>query len=92
MTAFAPPWPAANDLMSEVRPPEELAGAVINLVPHSVMTANGMVANDGLGILLSFSLPDEHFRARMQLGPYDDSEEISATGRRGPDEEEEGWG
>jgi membrane-associated protease RseP (regulator of RpoE activity) len=45
-----------------------LVGAVINLIPHGVSTQNGFVANDGLGILLSFSLPDEHFLARMEEG------------------------
>jgi membrane-associated protease RseP (regulator of RpoE activity) len=46
-----------------------LVGVVINLIPHGVMTRNGFVANDGLGILLSFSLPDEHFLARMRPSP-----------------------
>src|SRR5262249_21703002 len=41
-------------------------GIVVNLVPHGVMTQKGFIANDGLGIMRSFSLPDEHFVARMR--------------------------
>jgi hypothetical protein len=52
-----------------------LVGAVINLIPHGVMTRSGLMANDGLGILLSFKLPDEHFLARMQRGPHVEGED-----------------
>ena len=38
-----------------------LVSTFINLVPHSVMSATGPIANDGLGILASFFVPEEHF-------------------------------
>jgi hypothetical protein len=39
-----------------------LIGAIVNLIPTSYWGAGGVeVANDGLGILRSFSLPDEYF-------------------------------
>ena len=58
-----------------------LVGVVINLVPHSVPTQNGRMANDGMGILLSFTLPDEHFLARMKAGPHAEDEEEQWDGR-----------
>jgi hypothetical protein len=36
-------------------------GAVVNLIPHHAMTAEGEVPNDGMGILQSFFLRDEYF-------------------------------
>jgi len=39
-------------------------GAVLNLIPHSTLSVDGEVPNDGLGMMLSFTLPLEHF-ARM---------------------------
>jgi membrane-associated protease RseP (regulator of RpoE activity) len=44
-----------------------LFSAFCNLVPHSVEMPGGRVANDGLGILRSFSLPDSHFAERIGL-------------------------
>src|SRR5437764_375728 len=41
-------------------------GIVVNLVPHGVMTQKGFVANDGLGMLRSFSLSDDHFAEWIQ--------------------------
>jgi len=38
-----------------------LVSTFINLVPHSVVSASGPIANDGLGILSSFFVPEEHF-------------------------------
>ena len=40
-------------------------GIIVNLIPHGITTPQGFIANDGLGILRSFSLPDEHFEERM---------------------------
>jgi hypothetical protein len=37
------------------------AGAVLNLIPQAVRTPQGLIPNDGLGILLSFFLPEQHF-------------------------------
>jgi hypothetical protein len=37
------------------------AGAVLNLIPQAVRTPHGLIPNDGLGILLSFFLPEQHF-------------------------------
>jgi hypothetical protein len=34
---------------------------VLNLIPHSVRTREGEVANDGLGIIRSFLLPESHY-------------------------------
>jgi hypothetical protein len=39
------------------------AGIVINLVPHGIVTSSGMTANDGLGIIRSFLLPESHYAA-----------------------------
>jgi hypothetical protein len=59
-----------------------LIGVVINLVPHTAPSQNGMVANDGLGILRSFMLPDGYFAQRMVTEEEDDEAE---------DEEREPW-
>jgi hypothetical protein len=40
---------------------------VVNLVPHQAMTASGPVANDGLGILRSFLLPQSYFAEQVGL-------------------------
>lgn len=37
------------------------AGAVLNLIPQAVRTPHGLIPNDGLGILLSFFLSEQHF-------------------------------
>ena len=42
-----------------------LFSAFCNLVPHAVNMPGGRVANDGLGILRSFTLPDSHFAAQV---------------------------
>jgi hypothetical protein len=44
-----------------------LVSAFFNLVPHPVATRNGMLANDGLGILRSFWLPREHYAAMVGI-------------------------
>jgi len=43
-----------------------LVSVVINLVPHAAETQHGMAANDGLGIIRSFLLPDDYYRALTQ--------------------------
>jgi hypothetical protein len=48
-----------------------LVSAFINLVPHTALTQNGPVANDGLGIIMSFLVPESQFAARIGLR-YDD--------------------
>jgi len=37
------------------------AQGVLNLIPHSVGTPRGEVANDGMGIIRSFLVPESHF-------------------------------
>jgi hypothetical protein len=44
-----------------------LAGAFFNLVPHQVSTPQGPVANDGLGIIRSFLLPESYFAQQIGL-------------------------
>lgn len=34
---------------------------VLNLIPHYIERPNGMIPNDGLGIIRSFLLPDSHY-------------------------------
>jgi hypothetical protein len=48
-------------------------GAVLNLIPLSVVTANGNVPNDGLGIILSFLRPASHYAALAGHG-FDEPE------------------
>ncbi len=44
-----------------------LVGVAINLIPHwEVRPDGGMVANDGLGIIRSFLLPDSYYRSLIQ--------------------------
>jgi hypothetical protein len=74
-----------------------LAGAIINLIPHGIMMPGGqMVANDGLGILRSFTLSDEHFAARLAqadapIEEEDEEPDLREQWRR-PDEDGENWG
>jgi Peptidase family M50 len=45
-----------------------LAGAVqgvLNLIPHYIETADGFIANDGLGIIRSFMLPDSYYASMI---------------------------
>jgi hypothetical protein len=42
-----------------------LASAILNLIPHLAITATGEVANDGLGILRSFTRPLDDFAAMV---------------------------
>jgi membrane-associated protease RseP (regulator of RpoE activity) len=51
-----------------------VASAFINLLPHSVMTEGGPIANDGLGILNSFLVPESYF-AEMIGSRYNDRED-----------------
>jgi hypothetical protein len=46
----------------------------INLMPHSVVTEDGPIANDGLGILNSFLVSEAHF-AEMIGSRYNDRED-----------------
>jgi membrane-associated protease RseP (regulator of RpoE activity) len=47
-----------------------LVSVFINLVPHSAQTEGGhWTANDGLGIIRSFLLPDDYFRALVRSQP-----------------------
>jgi hypothetical protein len=41
------------------------AQAVLNLTPHSIQTGSGEVANDGLGIIRSFMLPESYYAAMI---------------------------
>ena len=43
-----------------------VSGAVVNLIPHQVITSAGPIPNDGLGILQSTMLPDEYFAELAQ--------------------------
>jgi hypothetical protein len=52
-----------------------MVGAVTNLVPLPMMSQNGMVASDGLGIMRSFTLPNEYFAAIM-ANDKDDGDEF----------------
>jgi hypothetical protein len=49
------------------------AQAVLNLIPAAIWTPRGIIANDGLGILRSFFLPEEYY-ARM-IGTSEEPEE-----------------
>jgi Peptidase family M50 len=42
-----------------------VASVFFNLVPHYAVSQHGMVANDGLGIVLSFFKPDSYYAAMM---------------------------
>jgi hypothetical protein len=45
-----------------------LVSVVLNLVPHWAVQPDGrVVANDGLGIIRSFLLPEAHYQAMLQL-------------------------
>jgi len=61
-----------------------LFSAFCNLVPHTVALPGGSVANDGLGIIRSFSLPDSHFAALIGHTYDADTEEWQ-------DEDSENW-
>lgn len=45
-----------------------LTGAVMNLVPLPHSTSNGTGWSDGLGMVMSWSIPDEVFRQRLRQG------------------------
>lgn len=60
-----------------------LFSAFCNLVPHAVDMPGGRVANDGLGIIRSFSLPDSHFAEMIAHPPDVETEEWA---------EEDDWG
>jgi hypothetical protein len=62
-----------------------LVGAFINLVPHYVTTASGQVANDGMGIICSFLLPDSYFA--RQIGARYEEEETEWR----PRDPDDGW-
>jgi membrane-associated protease RseP (regulator of RpoE activity) len=51
-----------------------LVQGVVNLVPHGVQVADGWVANDGLGILRAFTLPDSHYAAMVGM-TFDEKED-----------------
>jgi len=60
-----------------------LVSTFINLVPHSVMSASGPIANDGLGILSSFFVPESHFAEMIRSRDNDNDdrwEEQAADG------------
>jgi hypothetical protein len=46
-----------------------LASAVVNLIPHVAITQSGEVANDGLGIIRSFTRPLGDFAAMVDPTP-----------------------
>jgi membrane-associated protease RseP (regulator of RpoE activity) len=46
-----------------------LVSVIINLVPHSAETQGGLAANDGLGIIRSFLLPEAYYRALLHSQP-----------------------
>jgi hypothetical protein len=60
-----------------------LFSAFCNLVPHTVAMPSGNVANDGLGILRSFTLPDSHFAALIGTTYDADTEEWQNEDRDG---------
>lgn len=45
--------------------------AILNLIPGAVETQNGLIPNDGLGILYSFLRPDSYFREILDDGDSD---------------------
>jgi hypothetical protein len=49
-----------------------LVSAFINLVPHTAQSQNGPVANDGLGMIWSFLVPESQFAERIGLR-YDEA-------------------
>lgn len=40
-------------------------GGVVNLIPHGVQTPRGLLANDGLGLITSFTMPIEHYQRML---------------------------
>ena len=61
-----------------------LVGVVINLVPHAIYVNGQPVANDGMGILLSFRRPESSYAeqigmtfepSREEAGPHDPADE-----------------
>ena len=50
-----------------------LLSSIVNLVPHGAMTQNGMVANDGLGIIRSFLLPKSYYAEQIAEAQADKS-------------------
>src|SRR5438477_529640 len=55
---------------------------------HAVAAQNGLAASDGLGILRSFWLPEEYFRALMNAPDVADE---PPPRRPWPDQDEEDW-
>lgn len=51
-----------------------LISSFVNLVPHSIPSESGPIANDGLGILRSFFVPESYF-AQMAGARYNDRED-----------------
>ncbi len=47
------------------------AQGILNLIPHAVFTPQGQIANDGLGILRSFSRTDEYYAAMIEANADD---------------------
>jgi hypothetical protein len=45
--------------------------AVLNLIPHGVFGPQGLVANDGLGVLLSFGQPTAYYAAMLGPGEWE---------------------
>jgi hypothetical protein len=52
-----------------------VVGLVFNLVPHAVMTDRGPLANDGLGIIRSFLMPESHYAAQIGVSYDADTDE-----------------
>jgi membrane-associated protease RseP (regulator of RpoE activity) len=46
--------------------------AVLNLIPHGVFNPQGFVANDGLGIVLSFVQPTAYYAAMLGQAEWDE--------------------
>jgi membrane-associated protease RseP (regulator of RpoE activity) len=63
-----------------------LASAFFNLVPHMAASQNGMVPNDGLGIIRSFLLPTEYYAALVNMKVDEEPVEQYAS-----EEQENSW-
>jgi hypothetical protein len=49
-------------------------GAVLNLFPHGVQTASGMIPNDGLGIILCLMRPASAYAGLIQTHPLEENQ------------------
>lgn len=56
-----------------------LVGVFINLVPHEGMSSSGPAANDGLGAIRSFLVPESHYAERIGYR-YDEAEDAWRAG------------